>query len=160
MNLQQLKDAKGARHNRKRVGRGAGSGTGKTASRGMKGQKSRSGVSIKGFEGGQMPLFRRVPKRGFHNNFGKHYAEVTLARLQAAIEAGKLDTKKALDSAAFVAAGVVRASKLGDGVKLLGGGTLSAKVTLDIAAATESAKKAVEDAGGKITLKMPQATTE
>ncbi|NQY82329.1 MAG: 50S ribosomal protein L15 [Alphaproteobacteria bacterium] len=160
MDLSQLKDVGGARHARKRVGRGAGSGMGKTATRGVKGQKSRSGVSIKGFEGGQMPLCRRVPKRGFNNIFGKIYAEVTLDRLQAAIDAKKLDARKPVDATALIGAGVVRSSKLGDGVKLLGSGILSAKLTLDIAAATASAIKAVQAAGGEITVKVIPKTAE
>ncbi len=160
MDLSQLKDAKGARHNRKRVGRGAGSGTGKTAGRGVKGQKSRSGVSIKGFEGGQMPLFRRVPKRGFNNIFGKTYVEVTLGRLQAAVDAKKLDAKKPINAEVLIAAGVVRKSKLGNGVKLLGSGTLSAKLTLDIAAATAPAIAAVQAAGGEISVAVTPKTAQ
>ena len=160
MDLSQLRDAKGARQNRKRVGRGAGSGTGKTAGRGVKGQKSRSGVSIKGFEGGQMPLFRRVPKRGFVNIFGKNYVEITLGRLQTAIDAKKLNAKKPIDTEALIAAGLVRKSKLGNGVKLLGSGTLSTKLTLDIAAATAPAVAAVQAAGGEISLKVTPKTAQ
>ena len=153
MDLRQLKDKSAARHVRKRVGRGTGSGMGTTCGRGNKGQKSRSGVSIKGFEGGQMPLYRRVPKRGFTNIFGTSPAEVTLGRLQAAVDGGKLDPKKPVDTSALIAAGLVRPSKSRDGVKLLGGGTLSAKLTIDLAAASSSAVKAVQDAGGDITTK-------
>ena len=160
MDLSQLSDAKGARHVRKRVGRGAGSGTGKTAGRGVKGQKSRSGVSIKGFEGGQMPLFRRVPKRGFVNIFGKNYVEITLGRLQTAVDAKKLNAKKPVDTEALIAAGLVRKSKLGDGVKLLGSGELTAKLSLDIAAATAPAIAAVQAAGGEISLKVTPKTAQ
>lgn len=160
MDLSQIRDAKGARHSRKRVGRGAGSGTGKTAGRGVKGQKSRSGVSIKGFEGGQMPIFRRVPKRGFTNIFGKNYAEITLGRLQAAVDAKKLNVKKPVDTEALIAAGLVRKSKLGDGIKLLGSGTLNAKLTLDIAAATASAIAAVQAVGGEVSLKVTPKAAE
>ena len=148
MKLNELSDNQGATKARKRVGRGIGSGTGKTGGRGVKGQKSRSGVAIKGFEGGQMPIHRRLPKRGFNNIFSKNFAEVNLGRLQTAIDAGKLDAGKTIDAAALKAAGVVRRVK--DGVRILGGGELKAKVSLDVAGASASAIAAVEKAGGSI----------
>jgi len=150
MELNKLSDNAGARGARKRVGRGEGSGTGKTSGRGQKGQKSRSGVSIKGFEGGQMPLYRRLPKRGFTNIFRKKYVEVSLERLQQAVDAGKLDASKAIDGATLVAAGVIR--RLKDGVRVLGNGELKAKLTLEVAGASKSAVAAVEAAGGKVVL--------
>ena len=125
MKLNEISDNPGATKNRKRVGRGIGSGTGKTSGSGHKGQKARSGVSINGFEGGQMPIHRRLPKRGFTNIFRKQYVEVNLGRLQAAIDAGKLDAKKPVDSAALLGAGVI--SKPRDGVRILGKGELTAK---------------------------------
>jgi len=125
MKLNEISDNPGATKNRKRVGRGIGSGTGKTSGSGHKGQKARSGVSINGFEGGQMPIHRRLPKRGFTNIFRKQYVEVNLGRLQAAIDAGKLDAKKQVDSAALLGAGVI--SKPRDGVRILGKGELKAK---------------------------------
>ncbi|HSM39146.1 MAG TPA: 50S ribosomal protein L15 [Afifellaceae bacterium] len=148
MKLNELSDNQGATKARKRVGRGIGSGTGKTGGRGVKGQKSRSGVAIKGFEGGQMPIHRRLPKRGFNNIFSKNFAEVNLGRLQTAIDAGKLDAGKTIDAAALKEAGVVRRVK--DGVRILGGGELKAKVSLDVAGASASAIAAVEKAGGSI----------
>ncbi len=148
MKLNELSDNQGATKARKRVGRGIGSGTGKTGGRGVKGQKSRSGVAIKGFEGGQMPIHRRLPKRGFSNIFSKNFAEVNLGRLQTAIDAGKLDAGKTIDAAALKEAGVVRRVK--DGVRILGGGELKAKVSLDVAGASASAIAAVEKAGGSI----------
>ena len=148
MNINELSDNKGARRARKRVGRGPGSGLGKTAGRGMKGQKSRSGVAIKGFEGGQMPLYRRLPKRGFTKPNRARLVELTLGRLQAAIDAKKIDAGSAVTEDALVAAGVVR-RKL-DGVRLLGSGELSAKVDLELTSATRGAVAAVEKAGGSI----------
>ena len=150
MNLNELSDLPGATHNRKRVGRGIGSGKGKTAGRGVKGQKSRSGVAINGFEGGQMPLFRRLPKRGFTNIFAKNYNIVSVGRIQAAIDAGKLDAKDALDIASLQSAGLV--SKSRDGVRLLGDGDLSAKLTLTVDGASKSAVEKVEKAGGSVTM--------
>ncbi|TIX29457.1 MAG: 50S ribosomal protein L15, partial [Mesorhizobium sp.] len=117
MKLNDLRDKDGATHSRKRLGRGIGSGSGKTAGRGVKGQKARSGVAINGFEGGQMPLYRRLPKRGFNNLFGKSFAVVSLAKIQAAIDAKKLDAKAAVTAEALVAAGVIRRAK--DGVRVL-----------------------------------------
>lgn len=148
MKLNELRDNNGARKGRVRVGRGIGSGVGKTAGRGQKGQKSRSGVSIKGFEGGQMPLHMRLPKRGFNNPFGKDYAEVNLGQLQKLVEGGKLDISAVIDHAALQAAGVARGGK--DGVRLLGKGAISAKINLKVAGASGAAKAAVEAAGGSV----------
>ena len=149
MKLNLVKDNPGATKNAKRVGRGIGSGTGKTSGSGHKGQKARAGVAIKGFEGGQMPIHRRLPKRGFNNIFRKKYVEVNLGRLQAAIDAGKLDTAKPVDSAALLAAGVI--SKSRDGVRILAIGELTAKkVEIHAAGASKAAIAAVENAGGKI----------
>lgn len=155
MKLNELSDNKGARKARSRVGRGIGTGTGKTSGRGHKGQKSRSGVSLLGKEGGQMPLYRRLPKRGFHNLFRKRYAEVNLGQLQIAIDAGKLDPKKTVDGKALIAAGVVR--RLHDGVKLLANGELKAKLNIEIAGASKAAIDAVGKAGGTIVLPEPKA---
>ena len=159
MKLNELSDNPGATKNRKRVGRGIGSGTGKTGGRGMKGQKSRSGVAIKGFEGGQMPLHRRLPKRGFKNIFAKKYTEVSLGRIQTAIDAGKLDAGQPITAEALKAAGVVRRVK--DGVRVLGGGELTSKVTLDVAGASGPAIAAIEKAGSaiKIAAKPEKAET-
>ena len=151
MKLNELSDNKGARSDRTRVGRGAGSGKGRTAGRGMKGQKSRSGVAIKGFEGGQMPLYRRVPKRGFKNPFRKEYAVVNLGRLQQAIDDKKLDGSKTVDTAALTAAGLV-GRRVGDGVRLLAKGELKTKITIHIAGASKAAIEAVEKVGGKVVL--------
>jgi large subunit ribosomal protein L15 len=150
MKLNELSDNPGATKNRIRVGRGIGSGKGKTGGRGVKGQKARTGVAVKGFEGGQMPLHRRLPKRGFFNPFSTHYAIVNLDRIQVAIDAGKLDAKAAVTAEALVASGVVRRPK--DGIKLLGVGELKAKLTFEIAAASKGAIEAVEKAGGSVTL--------
>ena len=153
MKLNEISDIAGARHSRIRVGRGIGSGKGKTGGRGVKGQKSRSGVAIKGFEGGQMPLHRRLPKRGFKNPFRKHFAVLNLGRLQAAIDAGKLDAKKTITAAEL---GPV-VGQLGDGVRLLAKGELKAKVTLEVAGASKAAVEAVEKAGGKVTILAPKS---
>ena len=150
MRLNELSDNPGARKGRKRLGRGAGSGLGKTAGRGHKGQKARSGVAIKGFEGGQMPLYRRLPKRGFVNVFAKTYAEVNLGRLQKAIDAGRLDPKKTVDAEALQAAGIFKKAR--DGVRLLANGELKAKVNIVVAGASKAATAAVEKAGGSVTL--------
>ena len=158
MNLDEIRDNPGARKKRMRVGRGIGSGKGKTAGRGVKGQKARTGVAIKGFEGGQMPLHRRLPKRGFHNIFRLDYNEVSLGKIQAAVEAGKLDAGQPVTEAALVAAGVLRRAK--DGVRVLGTGELSAKVTLEVAYATKSAVAAVEKAGGSVTVLAAPAAAE
>ena len=153
--LNEISDNEGAHKERLRVGRGEGSGKGKTGGRGVKGQKSRSGVAIAGFEGGQMPLHMRMPKRGFNNPFAKQFAEVNLWRLEQAIAAGKLDAKKAIDGKALVAAGVVRREK--DGVRLLGKGELTTKIDITVYSASAAAKAAVEKAGGKITTTAPVA---
>ena len=150
MKLNQLRDQEGATKNRKRVGRGIGSGMGKTAGRGVKGQKARSGVAINGFEGGQMPVYRRLPKRGFNNLFAKSFNEISVGRLQAAIDAGKIDASKPVDAAVLMAAGVIRREK--DGVRLLSDGELKAKVTLDIAGASKAAIEKVSKAGGVVNI--------
>ena len=150
MKLNQLSDNPLARQDRKRIGRGIGSGIGKTSGRGHKGQKSRSGVSIKGFEGGQMPLHRRLPKRGFKNIFRKDFVTINLDRLQTAIDAGKLDPKKPVDAAALRAAGVFKNTR--DGVRLLAKGALKTKVNITVAGASKAAAAAVEKAGGSLTL--------
>ncbi len=151
--LNELAPREGSTKNRMRVGRGPGSGKGKTAGRGVKGQKSRSGVAVNGFEGGQMPLHMRMPKRGFKNPDRLKFAEVNLWRIEQAIAAGKLDAKKPIDAATLVAAGVVR--RVWDGVKLLGTGELKSKLDITVYAATASARTAVEGAGGKLTATKP-----
>jgi large subunit ribosomal protein L15 len=148
MKLNEIRDNPGARKSRVRVGRGIGSGVGKTAGRGQKGQTSRSGVSIFGFEGGQMPLHMRLPKRGFNNIFAKDYSEVNVGAIQKMIDAGKLATDGTIDHDALKAAGLARGGK--DGVRLLGKGTLSAALTLRVAGASQGARKAVEAAGGTV----------
>ncbi len=150
MKLNELSDKDGATHARKRLGRGIGSGSGKTAGRGVKGQKARSGVALNGFEGGQMPLYRRLPKRGFKNLFAKDFATVSLGRVQAAIDADKLDGASPVTAAALIAAGVAKRSK--HGVRLLGGGELTAKLAFEVAGASKSAVEKVEKAGGTVTL--------
>ncbi len=153
MKLNQLSDNPGAHKARMRVARGIGSGKGKTAGRGGKGQKGRSGVAIKGFEGGQMPLFRRLPKRGFNNPFRKEYALVNLGTLQSAVEAGKLEAGKPVDAAALQAAGIVR--HLRDGVRLLGKGEVKAALQITVTGASKAAIEAIEKAGGKVTVLAP-----
>ena len=155
MKLSEIADRPGARKTRRRVGRGIGSGKGKTAGRGVKGQKARTGVAVKGFEGGQMPLHRRLPKRGFNKPFRKEFNEINLGRLQQSIDAGKLDAKSTIDADALVKAGVVRRAK--HGVRLLGEGELKAKVALSVAGASKSAVAAVEKAGGSVTILAPKA---
>ena len=151
MKLNAISDNPGATKNRKRVGRGIGSGTGKTSGSGHKGQKARSGVSINGFEGGQMPIHRRLPKRGFTNIFRKQYVEVNLGLLQTAIDAGKLDASKPVDSAALLGAGVI--SKPRDGVRILAKGDLTTKkIEIHAAGASKAAIAAVEASGGKIVI--------
>jgi len=150
MKLNELRNRDGATKSRKRVGRGIGSGLGKTGGRGVKGQKSRSGVSINGFEGGQMPLYRRLPKRGFKNIFAKDYNIVSLARIQTAIDAGKLDAKETVTAESLVKAGVIRRVK--DGVRLLSTGELKAKLVFDLAGASKAALEKVEKAGGSVKL--------
>jgi len=148
MKLNELRDNPGSTKKPIRVGRGQGSGKGKTSGKGVKGQKSRTGVSIGGFEGGQMPLYRRLPKRGFHNPNAKDYQVINLSQLQIALDNGKLDAKATIDGAALKKAGLI--SKIGDGVRLLANGELKTKVTLEIAGGSEKALAAVEAAGGKV----------
>ena len=148
MKLNDLRDNEGARKGRMRKGRGIGSGKGKTAARGQKGQKSRSGVAIKGFGGGQMPLHMRLPKRGFNNPFGKDYAEVNIGMVQKYIDAKKLDAKKDVTEDALRECGLIRGGK--DGVRLLGKGEITAKVKFTVAGATKGAIAAVEKAGGSV----------
>jgi large subunit ribosomal protein L15 len=150
MQLTDLKDNAGAVKARKRVGRGIGSGSGKTAGRGVKGQKSRSGVAIKGFEGGQMPIHMRLPKRGFNNPTRLKFTEINLGRLQAAVDEGKLDAKAPVTAETMVAAGLIRRSR--DGVRLLGNGEIKAGLQIEVAGATASAVKAVESAGGAVKI--------
>jgi large subunit ribosomal protein L15 len=150
MKLNGITDNPGSSQERMRVGRGIGSGKGKTAGRGVKGQKARTGVAIKGFEGGQMPLHRRLPKRGFWNPFSTDYNEVNLGRIQLAVDSGKLDTSAPVTLEALIAAGVI--SKARDGVKILGNGELTAKLTFEVAGASKSAVAAIEKAGGSVTL--------
>ncbi|WP_242098274.1 MULTISPECIES: 50S ribosomal protein L15 [unclassified Sphingomonas] len=148
MKLNELRDNQGARKSKMRVGRGIGSGKGKTGGRGQKGQKSREGVSIAGFEGGQMPLHMRLPKRGFNNIFAKDYAEVNLGAIQKAVDSGKLEAGATLDHDALKAAGLARGGK--DGVRLLGKGELTAKFSFTVAGASKGAIEAVEKAGGSV----------
>ena len=155
MRLNQLSDNPGARKRAIRVGRGIGSGKGKTGGRGVKGQKSRSGVAIKGFEGGQMPLHMRLPKRGFNKPNRLAFAEVNIGRLEEAIKAKKIDAKKPIDADVLVASGLVRRVK--DGVRLLAKGELKSKVEITVAGATKAAIEAVEKAGGKVTVVAPKA---
>jgi large subunit ribosomal protein L15 len=150
MKLNDLRDKDGATKARKRLGRGIGSGSGKTAGRGVKGQKARSGVAINGFEGGQMPLYRRLPKRGFTNIFAKSFVTVSLARIQAAIDAKKLDGKEVVTGEALVKAGVLR--RLKDGVRVLSDGELKAKLSFDVAGASKAAIEKIEKAGGSVKL--------
>lgn len=156
MKLNELRNKPGAVKARKRVGRGIGSGTGKTAGRGVKGQKSRSGVSINGFEGGQMPIYRRLPKRGFNNIFAKSFNAVSLGRIQAAVDAGKLDASAVVNVETLKAAGVIRRAK--DGVRILSDGELKAKLSFDVAGASKAAIEKIEKAGGSI--KLPEAAAE
>ena len=155
MKLNEISDNKGARKGRMRVGRGIGSGKGKTAGRGQKGAKARSGVSVNGFEGGQMPLHMRIPKRGFNNIFAKDYAEVNLGLIQKFIDAGKLDAKAVIDHAALKGAGLARGGK--DGVRLLAKGELKAKAKFVVAGASKGAVAAVEKAGGSVEVTAPKA---
>jgi large subunit ribosomal protein L15 len=158
MQLHDLSGRPGARKTRKRIGRGIGSGMGKTGGRGGKGQTARSGVRIKGFEGGQMPLHRRLPKRGFKNTkFARNLNEINLGRIQAAIDAGTLDAAAKIDAAALVKAGVLRRAK--DGVRLLGAGEIKAKVALAVFGASKSTVAAVEKAGGTVEILAPKAET-
>lgn len=148
MKLNEIRDNPGAVKERMRVGRGIGSGKGKTGGRGVKGQKSRSGVSIKGFEGGQMPIHRRIPKRGFNNPGARDLNEVNIGRIQQAVDSGRLDAASPVTVEALVAAGVC--SRVRDGVKILGVGELKAKLTFEVVAASKSARSAIEAAGGSV----------
>ena len=154
MKLNDIRDNAGARKGRVRVGRGIGSGKGKTSARGQKGQKARSGVAIKGFEGGQMPLHMRLPKRGFNKPNQAKYAEVNVGRIQAAIDAGALDAGQKIDAAALIGAGVLRRAL--DGVRLLGVGDLTSKLAIEVAYASAGARAAVEKAGGSVTMTEPR----
>ena len=158
MKLNELHDNPGATKDRIRVGRGIGSGKGKTGGRGVKGQKSRTGVAIKGFEGGQMALYRRLPKRGFTNLFAKDLNEVNLSRLQQAVDAGKLDAAKPVTQDALIEAGVLSRKK--DGVKVLGRGELTTKLDLEVYAVSKAVADAIEKLGGKITLLAPAAKAD
>ena len=158
MRLNDITDNPGSSKNRTRVGRGIGSGKGKTAGRGGKGQTARSGVRIKGFEGGQMPLHRRLPKRGFTNIFKTDYNEVNLGRVQQAIEAGKLDAGKPITVEALVAAGVCARAR--DGVKILGAGELKAKASFEVARASKAAVAAIEKLGGTVKMLIEEAALQ
>ncbi len=155
MKLHELRDNPGATRKRRRVGRGPGSGKGKTAGRGMKGQKSRSGVALGGFEGGQMPIYQRLPKRGFNNPSAKRYSEVNLGKLQQFIDAGRIDAAGIIDAEVMETSGLVRRRR--DGIRILGQGKLTGKVDIVASGATRSAISAVEAAGG--SLKIEQRTT-
>jgi len=157
MKLNEIANKPGATKSRTRIGRGIGSGKGKTGGRGVKGQKSRSGVAIKGFEGGQMPIHMRLPKRGFNSPFRKHFALVNLGKLQEAIDAKKLDAKKTITVEVLQEAGLVNRVK--DGVRLLAKGELKAKVNIEVAGASAAAVAAVEAAGGSVTV-LAKATPE
>jgi large subunit ribosomal protein L15 len=158
MKLNDLRDKDGATHSKKRLGRGIGSGSGKTGGRGVKGQKARSGVAINGFEGGQMPLYRRLPKRGFNNIFAKSFVVVSLARIQVAIDAKKLDAKATVTAESLVAAGVIRRVK--DGVRILSDGEIKAKLAFDVAGASKAAIEKIEKAGGSVKLPQEKAAAE
>ena len=155
MNLNEIRDNAGSTKNRKRIGRGIGSGTGKTAGRGVKGQKSRSGVSLLGFEGGQMPLYRRLPKRGFNNIFAKSFAAFNIGDLQKAVDAKKLDAKAVVNEAALREAGMLKGRY--DGVRILARGELKAKMNVEVSGASKAAIAAIEKAGGSIAIAAPKA---
>ena len=155
MKLNEINDNPGAHKSRIRVGRGIGSGKGKTGGRGVKGQKSRTGVAIKGFEGGQMPLHRRLPKRGFNNIFALDFNEVGLRRIQAALDAGKLEAGSVVTAESLKAAGVIRRVK--DGVRILGSGELKTAVTFEVAGASKPAIEAIEKLGGSLKVLAPKA---
>lgn len=154
MKLCDIADNAGSRKKRMRIGRGIGSGKGKTGGRGGKGQTARSGVRIKGFEGGQMPLHRRLPKRGFNNIFRVEFAEINLDRLQAAIDAGSINAKETVNAESLVKSGVVRRAK--GGIRLLGRGEIKAKLTIEVHGASKSAITAVEKAGGTVKILAPK----
>ena len=156
MKLNELRDNPGARLKSKRLGRGIGSGKGKTSGKGVKGQKAREGVSLNGFEGGQLPIYRRLPKRGFHNIFRKEYAPVNVGAIEKAIAAGKLDAATPITEASLSAAGLVRLAKV-EGVRLLGTGTISQAITITVSGASATALAAVQAAGGTVTMTAPAA---
>jgi large subunit ribosomal protein L15 len=158
MKLSEIADNPGSRKKRMRVGRGIGSGKGKTSGRGGKGQTARSGVRIKGFEGGQMPMHRRLPKRGFNNIFRLDFVEINLDRIQQAIDAKKLDASSVINAEALVKSGALRRAK--DGVRLLGRGEIKAKINIEVHGASKSAIAAVEKAGGTVKILAPAATDE
>ena len=155
MKLNELRDNPGARYKAKRVGRGIGSGKGKTSGKGVKGQKARSGVAINGFEGGQMPIYRRLPKRGFNNIHALSFQEINVGRLQQAIDDGRLDATQKIDAAVLIAAGVIRRPH--DGLRLLGKGVITSGIQIEVAGASKSAVEAVEKAGGSVTVTAPRA---
>ncbi len=150
MKLNEISDNEGAKKDRIRVGRGIGSGKGKTGGRGVKGQKARTGVAVKGFEGGQMPLYRRLPKRGFWNPFSKDFNEVNLGRIQEAVDAGKLDLATVVTVESLMAAGVITRRR--DGVRILGNGEIKAKLAFEVAGASKGALAAIEAAGGTVSI--------
>ena len=156
--LNELHDNDGATKPRKRVGRGAGSGTGKTAGRGVKGQKSRSGVAIKGFEGGQMPLYQRLPKRGFNKPNRKEFSVINLGLIQKFIDENKIDPKKDIDEDALIGSGLVRRKK--DGIRVLAKGEITAKVKISVTGASKGAVEAVEKAGGSLAITKPAKTVD
>jgi large subunit ribosomal protein L15 len=160
MKLNEIRDNPGARHKSKRVGRGIGSGKGKTAGRGVKGQKARTGVSLNGFEGGQLPIYRRLPKRGFVNPFRKVYAPLNLQALEKAFESGRLDAAEPLDEAKLRDAGIVRAGRKYAGVRLLATGEITRAITITVSGASAAAVAAVQAAGGTITLLNPPKEAE
>ena len=153
--LNELKDNEGATHRKKRIGRGPGSGKGKTGGRGIKGQKSRSGVAIKGYEGGQMPLYQRLPKRGFNNINAKTFAVVNVGMIQKFIDAGKIDAGSELTEDALIASGLVRRKK--DGVRVLAKGEITSKIALNVTGASKGAIEAIEKAGGSVTVAKAEA---
>ncbi len=157
MKLNDLRDNPGARLKSKRLGRGIGSGKGKTSGKGVKGQKAREGVALNGFEGGQLPIYRRLPKRGFHNPFRKVYAPVNLGRLNAAIDAGKVDASQPITEATLIAAGLAHARL--DGVRLLATGTITRAIQITVTGASAAARAAVEQAGGSVTTTAPTEET-
>ncbi|MDD2703956.1 MAG: 50S ribosomal protein L15 [Acidocella sp.] len=159
MKLNEIRDNPGARLKSKRLGRGIGSGKGKTSGKGVKGQKAREGVSLNGFEGGQLPIYRRLPKRGFHNINRKEYAPLNLSTLDAAIEAGKLDAAQPINEMMLAEAGVVRLGKV-SGVRLLAKGTITRAVNIEVSGASAAAVAAIEQAGGKVTTLVAKAEAE
>ncbi|MBO7257460.1 MAG: 50S ribosomal protein L15 [Alphaproteobacteria bacterium] len=156
MKLNEIRDNKGARKGKMRVARGVGSGKGRTGGRGFKGQKARTGVAVNGFEGGQMPIYRRLPKRGFNNIFRLDFVEINLGRLQKAIDDKVLDASKEINGVSLMEAGLIKNIK--DGVRLLGTGKFTAKATIKVAGASEAAQKAVAAAGGEVILEPKKPT--